>query len=219
MLGLVGWCLAGNLSVLAAPIKSGHHPVDQVPAQIQAFDAYLDGGAAHWQSSPLMKVPSGVHLRSADGHLKDNLAVDYMMWVRDRHPIHFDRNHPTLGRLLEAAQTERGTAFFLFTSTHDKAAQAESIHAMSTSTSGSSSSLEAQILEPPNTPRVFPSPTSAILDSSGMARMFPAARAVVLEAQQIAFATPEPPSVLMTLLLFGSAAGWKCRRNRGLRTT
>jgi hypothetical protein len=219
LLGLAGSFLAGNLSVWAAPIKSAHHTAHQVPAQIQAFDNYLHGGPAHWQSSQLMKVPSGVHVRTAGGRLKDNLTVDYVMWVRDRHPITFDRNHPTLGRMLEAAQAEHGTEFFVFTAKHDKATKAESIHAMSTpaATSASTSSLEAQILQSPITSRVLPTPKSVILESSGVSHVFPASRAPVLEAQQIAPETPEPTSVFVTLLLFGSALSWKCWNNRSLR--
>jgi hypothetical protein len=184
--------LTGNLSVSAAPIKRPHPIAHQVPAQIQTFDVYLDGGPSHWQSTQLMKIPQGVPLRSSDGQLLDNRAVDYVMWVRDRHPIHFDRIHPALGGLLEAAQAERGTEFFVFTPKRGKAAEAESIHAMSAFSS--TPSVEAQVLLPPNGPRVSPEPSSAIVDSSGITQIFPVSQAAVIEAQQIGSTPPATPA-------------------------
>jgi hypothetical protein len=254
VLGVSGWFLAGDASVVAAPIKSLHVPDQHLSEEIQTFDAYLKGGPGHWQAGPLMKIPSGVHLRSSDGQLKTDRAVGYALWVRDRHPIQFDRNHPALGRLLESAQSERGTEYFVSTPKSDRAARVESIHALSRSTTA----LEAQVLAPVDTPQIFPSARRSTLEPSGASQAILPARAAVLEAQQLApptpaapeaasvnsqlaqeissasvvstnvqaipeilrpTETPEPASVLTTLLLFGSAASWKGWKNRALRST
>src|SRR5262249_45112956 len=95
VLGLVGWCLAANLSTSAAPIKSAGHKHHSHPHPDTEFEAFLEGGPGHWATSHLMSVPDGVHVRNKHGELKNNLAVDYVMWVRDRHPNYFDRHHPT----------------------------------------------------------------------------------------------------------------------------
>jgi hypothetical protein len=217
-----------------------------------------------------MKVPDGVHVRYKDGHLKDNLAVDYVMWVRDRHPIHFDREHPRLGKQLAEAQAEWGTQFLVFHTKHDKAAQAESIHAMKSTaatsaptSTASSASVQAQVLDSPSTAQAFPAPRSAIVNSSGT-QLFPSPSTAIVNSPQLAAETllppttpavsnlpppsgfnppfsqetstssvvssnvqafpellsaapiPEPSSVLLTLLLFGTAAGWKGLRSRRL---
>jgi hypothetical protein len=139
-----------------------------------------------------MEVPDGVHVRNKHGELKDNLAVDYVMWVRDRHPRHFDHHHPTLGKLLEEAQAERGTQFLWFTSTRHKTTVAESIHAMVTPTA-SSSSVHAPVIDPSTTTKTVPEPTSAIIDSSG-ARLFPAPAATIVQSPHIALETLAPPT-------------------------
>jgi hypothetical protein len=199
VLGLAGWFLVGNLSLSAAPITTSgrkHHPAS---AEIGEFHAYLREGPGHWATSQLMKVPDGVHVRYKDGQLKDNLAVDYVMWVRDQHPKHFDHNHPTLGKQLEAAQAEWGTQFFVFPTKHHKGAQAESIHAMtttsstatSTSTSSSSPTVHAQVVDPPSPAEGSATPRSAIVSSSG-AQLFPAISTATAHSPQVALETLAP---------------------------
>jgi hypothetical protein len=256
VLGLAGWLLVGNLSISAAPITGSAHKSHPVSGQISAFEAFLKGGPAHWARNQLMEVPDGVHVRNKHGQLKDNLTIDYVMWVRDQHPLYFDRHHPRLGRQLAAAQADWGTSFLVFPTKHEKAAHAESIHAMTTtsttssSSTGSSSSTQAQVLDPPSTGQ--PKPTtvarSAIVDSAGT-QLFPANSTppssvanlpapvgyAPLFAQEISSSSvvtsnlqlgaqvvnpapiPEPSSVLLAALLFGSAAGWKALHSRGLR--
>jgi hypothetical protein len=258
VLGLAGWFLAGNLSLSAAPITTSAHKTHPVSPEIHEFRAFLRGGPGHWATSQLMAVPDGVHVRHKDGQLKDNLTVDYLMWVRDRHPLAFDHNHPRLGRQLAVAQEEWGTQFVTFKTKHDKA---ESIHAMTTTTtatvmtspSSTTPSGHAQVVDPP-------APHSAIVSTSGV-QVFPAAsHTPQLEAEILApplmpaistlppptifnppisqeistssvvttnvqtapellgpAPVPEPSSVLLALLLFAAAAGWKGLRLRGLR--
>jgi hypothetical protein len=273
VLGLAGWFLAGNLSLSAAPITTSGHKTHPVSPEMSAFEAFLRGGPGHWATSQLMPVPAGDHVRHKDGQLKDNLTVDYVMWVRDQHPRHFDHNHPRLGKQLAAAQAEWGTQFLVFPTKHHKGAQAESIHAMTstpatattttttTSHTTASSPVKAQVVDPP-------APRSAIVSTSG-AQLFPAAASTAIgHAPQVALETlvpppltpalsvsalppprgfnppitreissssvatanvqtatellaptpaPEPASVLVTVLLFAAAAGWKSLRSRGLR--
>jgi hypothetical protein len=240
-------------------MTSGHktHPVSP---QIREFEAFLRKGPGHWATNHLMEVPDGVHLRYKDGQLKDNLTVDYVMWVRDRHPLAFDHNHPRLGRQLAAAQEEWGTQFVTFKTKHDKA---ESIHAMTatttttvaTSPSSTTASGQAQVADPP-------APHSAIVSTSGV-QLFPkTSHAPQLEAEILApplspamaisalppptifnppisqeistssvvttnvqtaaeflgpTPVPEPSSVLLALVLFAAAAGWKTLGSRRLR--
>jgi hypothetical protein len=201
-LGLAGWFLAGNLSTSAAPIKTSAHKTHPVSAQVSEFEAFLKGGPGHWATTQPMKVPDGVHVRNKDGQLKDNLVVDYVMWMRDRHPIHFDHEHPKLGKQLAEAQAERGTQFLVFTTKHDKAAQAESIHAMTTTTAAGTATVkatpstvaavQAQVLDPPSTAPVFPAPRAAIVSASG-AQLFPATRAAIVNSPQLEAEVLAPP--------------------------
>jgi hypothetical protein len=206
LLGLAGWFVVGNLSLSAAPITTSGHKHHPVSDQIHEFQAYLEGGPGHWATSQLMQVPDGVHVRYKDGQLKNNLAVDYVMWVRDQHPKHFDHNHPTLGKQLEAAQDDWGTQFFVFPTKHHKGAQAESIHAMTTTsstgtststsptTSSSSPSVQARVVDPPSPAQGSGSatPRSAIVSSSG-AQLFPAISAATAHSPQVALETLAPP--------------------------
>jgi hypothetical protein len=202
VLGLAGWFLIGNLSLSAAPITTSGHKHHPVSDQIGEFQAYLKGGPGHWATSQLMKVPDGVHVRYKDGQLKNNLAVDYVMWVRDQHPKHFDHNHPTLGKQLEAAQAEWGTQFFVFPTKHHKGAQAESIHAMTTTsstatatsptTSSSSPAVQAHVVDPPSSAQGSATPRSAIVNASG-AQLFPTISAATAHSPQVALETLAPP--------------------------
>src|SRR5438105_1829322 len=84
VLGLAGWSLflAGGLSASAAPLTSVHVKSHHSSHPITAFEAYLNGGPAHWAKTQLMELPSGVKLTKHHGQLKNNLVVDYVMWVR-----------------------------------------------------------------------------------------------------------------------------------------
>src|SRR4051794_2547092 len=118
VLGLVGWFLAGNLSVPAAPIRSVKK-ADRSPDREglassnrdRDFDAVLAGGPDRRTNRLLMRDPAGASVLDPDGVLRRNRVVKHLALERAQHPVRFDRRHPILGPMLAAAEDAKGTQF------------------------------------------------------------------------------------------------------------
>jgi len=207
----VGWFLAGHPPVVSA-------------APLTRFEQFLAGGPAHWSTTHLMTIPQDVKLTHADGTLRDNLAVQYVMWERDRNPIYFDHRHPVLGPLLANMEQLHGSQFLSMTHAHGHSAQAQAIHAESTTQtqtqaqtqSTGSGTPEAQVL-------TAASLTPSVSDLPSPGGFYPPIAEEISSSSVVttnvgAFSeseignpapVPEPSTLAMALLLFATALGWK----------
>jgi hypothetical protein len=142
-----------------------------------------------------MAIPDGVNLTKHHGQLKNNLVVDYVMWIRDRHPAAFDHRHPVLGPKLAAAQELRGTQFLVFSTRHNPSTstQAESIHAMATTGSPASSTATATLSTATGTKSLSAVQAEALLSPAGI-QVFRAPKSAILQSPNVALETLAPPS-------------------------
>jgi hypothetical protein len=200
-LALAGWLLAGPLPLGCA-------------ARLTQFEQFLAGGPARWSTTHPMAIPQGVKLTDLDGTLKDNLAVQYVMWQRDRHPASFDQRHPVLGPLLAEMQNTHGTQFLWIASRQGNSAQAQAIHA----DSASSSSPQAQRSVMPQAEMLMlslsnlPAPGGFHPPLAQEISSYSVVTSHVLKRQQLLLGSPapvpEPSSWAAALLLYVSVRGW-----------
>jgi hypothetical protein len=197
-LALAGWLLAGPLPVGSA-------------APLTQFEQFLAGGPARWSTTHPMAIPQGVKLTNLEGTLKDNLAVQYAMWQRDRHPASFDRRHPMLGPLLAEMQNTHGTQFLWIAPRPGTSAPAQAIHA----DSASSSSPQAEMLMPSLSnlpgPGGFHPPLAQEISSYSVVTSQGLTRPQSLLGSPAP--VPEPSSWAVALLFWVSASGWMRRRH------
>ena len=182
-LGVSFFVLTGTGGAFAASIPT--NVVHASPDEMIEFKDFLEGGPRHWATVSDMKVPAGVTVRHTDGQLKNNLVAEYVSWMHDRHPKHFDLRHPALGALIEQAEAVKATKT---TAIHAASAATSTTTAASSSGATSGSVARAQTLSVPSVaaeemigPPVF---------------------------------VPEPSSALALLLLFGGAGAWRRFRPR-----
>ena len=224
IVAIAGGLLFGSVPATAAPIS--------------AFRSYLAAGPGHWATTPLMEVPTGVHVRNDRGQLKSNRVVEYVSWVRAHNPVVFDHRHPILGPMIDETQEVRGANFATHAATSARANRAETILSLATRASQAAPTVtttQAQIIEAPHkttivlphvaleqldpvtipasgsvaSPIVQEISTSSVVSSN----VFPP-QAQALEGSPAAI--PEPSTLALALTLFGAAACWGRRRSTTL---
>jgi hypothetical protein len=208
ILALAGWFAAGSFPVSAGPIND--------------LEASLRASRKQLVATRLMEARAAAHVRKVELELRAQRDVNRLTWVRDHHPAAFDHRHPIVGALLSAAQGVKGTSF---------SAKTEAIHA--TALESKTATPQAQMLETPlqvvtapphvalqefippvpSTGRFYPPISEEHSSASVVSSTYLPAQGQSLEGSPEPI--PEPTSIALMLLLFGSAARWGRRRARG----
>jgi hypothetical protein len=213
ILALAGLLLAGNLSVSAAPIKN--------------FREFLVGGPGHWATTQLMEVPSGDHhpvafdrrhpvlgpmLAEAQELRGTNFVVSP---AKSGHSARAESIHAMVGSSKtssHAASTQAGAGTQPPSVTTAQARTVEPSHDATVVLPH----VALQEMVPPAVPTTggfTPSIHQEISSSSVVSsNCFPGLQQTLEGSPE---AIPEPSTVALTLLLFGSAACWNRRRSGG----
>src|SRR4051812_10637037 len=204
--GRVGPLSGMRIHLLWLAVWLGTLPPAVSGAPIRDFQSYLRGGPRHWAATGAVEVPAGVHIRNRRGELKDNRVVNYLTWVRDLNARKFDRIHPVLGPMLasHAAQTSASSTSV---SSHVTTTQAQVINTPQKTTIVLPHVALEELTPPvPSSGSYYPPIAQEISKTSVVTtNVFPGQQQDLEGSPE---AIPEPSTVALTLLLFGTVGCW-----------